>query len=67
MFFVAGLLVALAGLFYAAGHHQIGLARCYAMPEWTHFLRQPALGSCRRPVLPPYGVPSSAYDEARPA
>jgi hypothetical protein len=24
MFFVAGLLVALAGLFYAAGHHQIG-------------------------------------------
>jgi len=24
MFFVAGILAALAGLFYAAGHHQLG-------------------------------------------
>jgi hypothetical protein len=25
MFFVAGVLVVLAGLFYAAGHHEIGI------------------------------------------
>ena len=42
MYFVAAVLAILSGLFYAAGHHEIGSFGVHDVPLWQLVLRQPA-------------------------
>jgi hypothetical protein len=63
MFFVATVLAILSGLFYAAGHHQIGSLGVTMCQYGSSFCANPFLVLVERRLLP-CGALSSVYADA---
>ena len=65
MYFVATVLAILSGLFYAAGHNEIGSFGVHHVPIRRLVLQQPDSRSDSRGAGWPCGAASSAYAEAQ--